>query len=77
MNEDDICGFLLTARTLSFCESLEKKYFIYQNGIIGKVVRVEDKDDVLMISGLQFITREEKNYAHFIQSVHFLKDRMN
>jgi hypothetical protein len=72
VNKDDILWLSFDRATLSFCESLEKNTLIYQGGIVGKVVRVEDKPDGSFDAGLQFITREEENTTHIFPKVHFL-----
>ncbi len=59
--------------TLLICEGLEKRSFIYQSGIIGKVVRSEHKADGSYDAGIQFLTREEKNLTHIYPKIHFLK----
>jgi hypothetical protein len=58
--------------TLSICEEMEKRALIYQNGIIGKVVRIELKDLGDYDVGIQFITREEKNLSHIYPEIHFI-----
>jgi hypothetical protein len=59
--------------TLIVCEELEKRALIYQNGVIGKVVRIEPKDFGAYDVGIQFITREEKNLTHIYPEIHFIK----
>jgi len=46
---------------LKFCSDLEKRCFIYQQGIVGKVVRVIPTGDGNFEVGIKFITREEKD----------------
>jgi hypothetical protein len=72
VNKDDILWLSFDRATLNFCESLEKNSLIYQGGIVGKVVRVEDKADGSYDTGLQFITRKEENTTHIFSGVHFL-----
>ena len=74
VNENDILWISFDRATLSFCESLEKNTLIYQGGIVGKVVRVEDKNDGSYDTGLQFITREQENTTHIFPGVHFFKE---
>ena len=69
VKEDDILWLSFDRATLSICESLEKNSLIYQGGVIGKVVRVEDKSDGSFDTGLQFITREEESSVNI-----FLKE---
>jgi len=72
VNKDDILWLSFDRATLSICEELEKRVLIYQNGIIGKVVRIEPKDLGDYDVGIQFITREEKNLTHIYPKIHFL-----
>ncbi|MDD5156247.1 MAG: hypothetical protein PHF11_07195, partial [Candidatus Omnitrophica bacterium] len=56
--------------TLRICQELEKNCFIYQAGIIGKVVRVENREDATYNVGVQFITRrEEKEFEPYISEL--------
>ena len=61
------------AAVLSFCIEIDKKVFIYQNGIIAKVARVEALEDNSYDVGVQFILREEKNLSYIYPDVHFFK----
>jgi len=63
VNPDDILWLSFDRRLLSICEKLEKRVFIYQNGIIGKVARVEPKELGNFDVGLKFITREEPGFT--------------
>ncbi|MFH1889080.1 MAG: PilZ domain-containing protein [Candidatus Omnitrophota bacterium] len=72
VNKDDILWLSFDRGTLGICEDVEKKSLIYQNGIIGKVVRIEDRGDETYSVGIQFITREEKNSANMYQKFNFI-----
>lgn len=61
VNTEDIIWLSFDRGVLSICEELEKRVFIYQNGIIGKVVRVEEKGYDNFDVGVKFITREEQD----------------
>ncbi|MDD5167001.1 MAG: PilZ domain-containing protein [Candidatus Omnitrophota bacterium] len=61
VNEGDILWLSFDRSTLHICEALERKSFIYQNGVIGKVIRRVRKEDQNYQIGIQFITREEKD----------------
>lgn len=74
VRKNDLLWLSFNRATLSICEDLEKKVFIYQNGIIGKVVRIGSKDKNGYKVGLQFITREEKNLTNIYSKIHFFKD---
>ncbi len=71
VNQDDILWLCFDRSTLDFCQELEKKVLIYQNGIIGKVARVEPKEGSYDI-GVRFITREEKNSTYIYPKIYFL-----
>jgi c-di-GMP-binding flagellar brake protein YcgR len=58
---------------LGTCTDLETKSLIYQNGIIGKVIRTKHKRNGSYDVGIQFITREEKNLTHIYPKVYFLE----
>ncbi|MFH0827227.1 MAG: PilZ domain-containing protein [Candidatus Omnitrophota bacterium] len=60
--------------TLSICEDLEKRALVYQNGIIGKVVRIARKARESFDVGVQFLTREEKNLTHIYPKIHFAQE---
>jgi len=73
VKKGDIIWLSFERNTLSFCESLERKVLIYQNGILGKVVRVKHKDIGRSDVGIQFITREERNLTHIYPKIHFVE----
>ena len=58
---EDILWLAFDRDTLTICQDMEKSSLVYQNGIIGKVVRVEPKEDNTYKVGINFITREEKD----------------
>lgn len=60
VSENDILWLVFDRTTLNICAELEKKAMIYQNGIIGKVVRVEAKENGSYDLGIQFLTRQEE-----------------
>lgn len=59
VNPDDILWLSFDRGVLTICEELEKRVFIYQNGIIGKVVRVVPNGFDNFDVGIKFITRQE------------------
>jgi hypothetical protein len=73
VHEGDVLWVSFERNILHICEELEKRSLIYQNGIIGKVARIEDKVDGTFDVGVQFITREEKNATNIYTEIHFLK----
>jgi c-di-GMP-binding flagellar brake protein YcgR len=74
VNKDDILWLSFDRATLSICAELDKRCFIYQNGIIGKVVRVEQRQDGDYNVGVQFITRVEENKTFIFPKIYFTKD---
>ncbi len=70
---NDILWLSFDRATLGICEELEKRAFVYQNGIIGKVVRVLAKSQNNYDVGIQFITREEENLTHIHSRLYFLE----
>lgn len=75
VQKNDILWLSFDRTTLSICKDLERRSFIYQNGIIGKVVRIEPKFKDAYRVGIQFITREEKNLTYIYPKIHFLKEQ--
>lgn len=76
VKKNDILWLSFDRATLSICEELEKKILIYQNGIIGKVVRIASENEGDHKVGVQFITREEKNLTHIFPKIHFIKQEL-
>jgi len=72
VHKEDVLWLCFDKGTLNVCQDLERQVLIYQNGIIGKVARVEDKSDGSYSVGVRFITREEKNLTHIYPTVHFM-----
>lgn len=60
VNPNDIIWLSFDRGTLAICSELERRALIYQNGIIGKVIRVESKGHDNYDVGIKFITRQEK-----------------
>ena len=71
VSKDDILWVSFDRSTLTICEELEKRSLIYQNGIIGKVVRVTHNDNATFDVGIKFLTKEEKNQTHIFPKIHF------
>jgi hypothetical protein len=71
VNPDDILWLSFDRGMLIICEELEKRVLIYQNGIIGKVVRVEPKGYDNYDVGIKFLTREEQNLTHIYPKFYF------
>lgn len=61
---EDILWLSFDRGVLSICEELEKRVLIYQNGIIGKVVRIEAKGFDNFDVGIKFLTRGERDWKN-------------
>jgi len=77
VNRDDIMWLAFDRAILSVCEEIDRKVFIYQNGIIAKVARVKPLENNYYDVGVQFILREEKNLSYIYPSVHFLGQKQD
>lgn len=73
VHKNDLLWLAFDRTTLAICEQLEKESFIYQNGIIGRVARIERKKNGTYDVGIQFITRKERNLTHIYPQIYFLK----
>ncbi len=74
VHKDDIVWLCFDRSTLSICREIEQRSWVYQNGIIGKVTRVEHKHDNAYSVGVRFITREEKGDTHILPPIHFNRE---
>jgi len=59
VHQDDILWLSFDKATLHLCEDFERNVVIYQGGFIGRVVRVDSKQDGVYDVGVRFITKEE------------------
>lgn len=71
---EDVLWLSFNKSVLELCASMDKHSFFYQNGIIGKVVRITDKPDGTQEVGIHFITREEPNLTHIHSQFHFIEE---
>jgi len=71
VNKNDILWLSFERSVLNTFEELDKRSLIYQNGIVGKVVRTAQRSDNTYEVGVCFITREEKNLNRIYPKVHF------
>jgi len=71
---EDVMWLSFNKSVLELCASMDKHSFFYQNGIIGKVVRISDKEDGTHEVGIHFITREEQNFVNTHANTRFIKD---
>ena len=76
VHKEDVLWLVFDRQILDICTELEEKALIYQNGIIGKVVRIEYKDNSDYSVGIKFLTREEKNLTNIYPKVHFLNKHL-
>jgi hypothetical protein len=75
VKKNDLLWLSFDRATLTICAEIEKRSLIYQNGVIGKVVRVSRAKNGLYSVGIQFLTREEKNSSHIYPKIKFLHRR--
>jgi hypothetical protein len=59
VSQEDVLWISFDRSVLEICRELERRAFIYQNGIIAKVARVEPVNDGSYDLGVRFVTREE------------------
>ena len=71
VNRDDILWLSFDRATLSICAELDNRCFIYQSGIVGKVVRVEPKPDGSCNVGIHFIDRVEEDKSNILPPSYF------
>lgn len=64
VNTEDILWLSFDRSVLEICKDLEKKALIYQNGVIGKVVRIDPKGLDNFDVGIKFLTREEEGWGN-------------
>lgn len=57
---EDIMWLSFDRNVLVVCEEIEHHSMIYQNGVIGQVVRIDDKNNGTFDVGVKFLTREER-----------------
>ena len=74
VKKNDVMWISFNREMLGICTDLETRSLIYQNGIVGKVVRAKHKRNGSYDVGIQFITREEKNLTNIYPKVYFMED---
>jgi len=57
----DVLWLSFDKSVLFSCGQIEKRSLIYQNGVIGSVVRIDDRSNGTFDVGVRFLTREEKH----------------
>jgi hypothetical protein len=77
VNVDDILWLSFDRNILIICKEVEKNSMIYQNGVIGKVVRVNNDPNGSFDVGVKFLTREEKELPDVKTSINFLEHHEN
>ncbi len=75
VSKNDVLWLSFDRYALSTCEDIEKRCFIYQGGIFGKVARVEAKGGGTYNIGIRFITREEKDRSNIYPEAYFMKGK--
>lgn len=76
VKKGDIIWLCFDRATLNICAELEKRAFIYQGGIVGRVARVGSKGNKTYDVGIQFIARKEDNLTHIYPKAHFIKQEL-
>ena len=74
-NLSSIVWMNLDLRTVKICQEIEAKALILNNGILGKVVRVEedaDKDNAYDV-GVCFLRKDQKDSPEVLQAINRLK----
>jgi hypothetical protein len=71
---EDVVWLSFNKSVLELCAEIDKHSFFYQNGVIGKVVRVENNPDGTFKAGIHFITREEQNLTNIYTAFHFIEE---
>lgn len=74
VNVDDVLWLSFNKSVLVQCQEIEKHSFFYQNGILGKVVRVDNKDAGHFEVGINFLTKEEPNLTNIFAREHFVEE---
>lgn len=77
VEQDSILWLSFDRSVLLICEELEKRCLIYQGGVVGKTIWVENQTDGTYNIGIRFVTREEKNLDHIYPQVHFIEVHIN
>ena len=75
VNEEDTLWLSFDKAMLDACKKLEQRSFVYQKGVIGRVIRVESKNDGTFDVGIRFVTREEKNSGSIYSDFSSLENR--
>jgi len=71
VNLEDILWLSFDKGILIVCEEIESRSLIYQNGVIGKVVRIQENKNGTFAVGVKFLIREEKNLTNIYPRIHF------
>jgi hypothetical protein len=74
VNLEDILWLSFDKSILIICSEMERRSLIYQNGVIGKVVRVDSGENETYDVGVKFITRVEKDIQNFESRLSSLKN---
>jgi hypothetical protein len=74
VNLDDILWLSFDKSVLVICVEMERKSLIYQNGVLGKVVRVDPGENQSYDIGVKFITRVEKDAKRIESRISSLKN---
>ena len=74
VNLEDVLWLSFDKSVLIICSEMERKSLIYQNGVIGKVVRVDKNANQTYDIGIKFITRVENDTLDIGPRISHLKN---
>jgi len=71
---EDILWLSFDKSVLIICSEMERKSLIYQNGVIGKVMRIDEGENQTYDVGIKFITRVENDSPEIRSRIFLLKN---
>ena len=74
VNLEDVLWLSFDKSVLIICSEMERKSLIYQNGVIGKVMRIDESENQTYDVGVKFITREEHDSPEIRSRISLLKN---
>ncbi len=74
VNLEDILWLNFDKSILVICSEMERRSLIYQNGVIGKVLRIDRNENQTYDVGIKFITRVENDDPEVMSRISLLKN---
>jgi hypothetical protein len=74
VNLEDVLWLSFDKSILIICSEMERKSLIYQNGVIGKVMRIDTNENRTYDVGIKFITRVENDSPEIRSRISLLKN---